>query len=427
VVLHKETIFLAVVAITFALPILLYRPLRRFTPPVVLFIFVGLLFGKTVFGKIFPDAYEIFTASGAPVAVSAIGQWAVFIFVFMVGLHLSFREFQGGKNMTALCLTSLVSLLVPFIAGFAFGWYFGQYPELLGFNATRFTYAFASGILLSVTALPVLAMILGKMGYTNERVGKVAIMIATFKDGALWAMLAVLMTLITLKDGGSDQLFTMLGLTALYGFFMFYPVRYVLLLVYKRDLIHDDVELVALSAVTMAVSAAATDYLGLHSLLGMVIAGMVFPEKFKHRLLKDLGKTVENWLMPFFFVSAGLVTEVPLQADALFWSLALGATLVTIITNLFPTAWTAKATGLLSPMDAYKLGSFTSAKGLMELVVLKALLIAGLISVSTFGALTIMAVLSTAATMPLVLISKKLLHRHETMQEPLLILETKLS
>lgn len=414
-VLHKETIFLAVVAVTFALPILLYRPLRRFTPPVVLFIFVGLLFGKTVFGKLFPAAYEAFTAAGAPAAVSAIGQWAVFIFVFMVGLHLSFKEFQGGKNMAALMATSLTSLLVPFATGFAFGWYFGQYSELLGANATRFTYAFATGILLSVTALPVLAMILGRMGYTNERVGKVAILIATFKDGALWAMLAILMTLISLKDGGTEQLYTMLGLTAVYGLFMFYPVRYALQQINERGWIHDDVELVALAAVTMAVSAAATDYLGLHSLLGMVIAGMVFPEHLKHRLLKDLGKTVEEWLMPFFFVSAGLVTEVPLQADWLFWSLALGSTVVTVLANLFPTAWMAKATGLLGPMDAYKLGSFTSAKGLMELVVLKALFTAGLISVATFGALTVMAVLSTAATMPLVLICKKCLHHRQVM------------
>jgi Kef-type K+ transport system membrane component KefB len=416
--LHKETIHLIVVAAIFALPIVLYRPLRRFVPPVVLFIIVGLLFGKTVFGKLFPEFYQVFSVSGVPEAVTAIGQWAVSIFVFMVGLHLCFKEFRDSKNMVALMATSLTSLVVPFLTGFALGWWFGQYTELLGPQATRFTYGFSSGILLSVTALPVLAMITERMGYANERVGKIAILIATFKDGALWAMLAVLMALASLATAGSAGLYSMVGLTILYGLFMFYPVRYALRFVDERGWLHDNAELVALAVVVMAVSAAVTDYLGLHTLLGMVIAGMVFPDRLKHRLLANIGKAVEDWLMPFFFVSAGLVTEVPLQANGLFWGLAISSTVITIIANLFPTAWMARVTGLLSPMESYKLGAFTSAKGLMELVVLKALLTAGLISVTTFGALTVMAVLSTAATMPLVLLCKKLMHRRDSASSP---------
>jgi Kef-type K+ transport system membrane component KefB len=64
------------------------------------------------------------------------------------------------------------------------------------------------------------------------------------------------------------------------------------------------------------------------------------------------------------------------------------------------TALTARAAGERWP-TALGLGALMQTKGLMEVLVLTVMLDAGLIAPVTFSALVLMALVSTAATMPL--------------------------
>ncbi len=103
-------------------------------------------------------------------------------------------------------------------------------------------------------------------------------------------------------------------------------------------------------------------------------------------------------LAAFLFALTGLRTVIE-PASASFLMAFLG-TLAASLGKLGGTALLARATGEPWPA-ALALGALMQTKGLMEVVVLTVLLDAGIIGPAAFSALVLMALVSTAATMPL--------------------------
>jgi Kef-type K+ transport system membrane component KefB len=408
--------FLIVCVIALGLPYILHNFVKRLVPLVVVQIFVGVAIGPTLIGSLWPEGYSVISDPKILVGIKMIGMIAVTIFAYQIGMHIDAKEFQGGKDMKSLMSVAVVSLIVPLLAGLPMGWYFGSNPELLGPNGTPATFAFAFAILVAVTALPVLAATIQQMGYGDKKVGKIALFCATFNDGALWVLLAVFMAIIAAKSDGAASVIKLCGLSVVYFIAMWFGVRKFLRWLDHREILQSRHGALVVSITVCFLSALATHEIGLHSLLGAVFAGMVIPEGMKKKVEKNLGILNEFALLPFFFVSTGMMTLIPLASDGLFWSLAIGSTAITVVTKLWPTAFAAKWTGLLSLLEAHKLGSFMSAKGLMEIVVLTIMLQVGVISNITFGAMVVMALLTTALTMPLVLFFRRWYSAHPVEQ-----------
>ncbi|WP_281277463.1 cation:proton antiporter [Hankyongella ginsenosidimutans] len=71
-------------------------------------------------------------------------------------------------------------------------------PEELGTNHSIAQFALAFGLMITVTALPVLAALLKEMGYLHTPLGQTALGLAAINDAGLWAGLTVLLLFMAL-------------------------------------------------------------------------------------------------------------------------------------------------------------------------------------------------------------------------------------
>jgi Kef-type K+ transport system membrane component KefB len=147
--------------------------------------------------------------------------------------------------------------------------------------------------------------------------------------------------------------------------------------------------------------AAATEWLGLHALFGAFLFGACLPRD--DRLLEHLVERIEHVavlvLMPVFFALAGLNTTP--QAFASGGGLALLLVLaVAVVGKVIGAGAGARISGL-GWRDSAAIGSLMNARGLMELIVLKIGLDAGVIGPEMFTMLLVMAIVTTLMTTPM--------------------------
>jgi Kef-type K+ transport system membrane component KefB len=148
-------------------------------------------------------------------------------------------------------------------------------------------------------------------------------------------------------------------------------------------------------------AAAATEWLGLHAVFGAFLFGASLPRD--DRLLETLVERIEYVavvvLMPVFFALAGLSTT----PDA-FTGTGLPALLLILAAavagKVLGAGGGARIAGL-GWSEAGAVGSLMNARGLMELIVMKIGLDAGVIGLEIFTMLMIMAIATTLMTTPM--------------------------
>ena len=258
-----------------------------------------------------------------------------------------------------------------------------------------------SEICAGVTALPVLGAILLQMGLLRQRLGQLALACAAINDALLWIFLAGLLAYGEGWRAGDSTFWPVLVAGPVYLLLVFGLVRPALARMTTsrtKEAGPGSLELAAACATALG-SAAVTEALGLHHVLGAFLAGVAMPGAARRAILVRLEAPVAVALMPFFFVLTGLRTTIDLGSDT-FLAVFLLMTLAATVGKFGGTALLARAAGEGWP-TALGLGALMQTKGLMEVVVLTVVLDAGLIGPATFSALVLMALVSTAATMPL--------------------------
>src|SRR5690606_35866768 len=146
---------------------------------------------------------------------------------------------------------------------------------------------------------------------------------------------------------------------------------------------------------------AITEWLGVHAVFGAFLFGACLPRD--DRLLKSLIERVEYLaivvLMPIFFALAGLSTT----GDA-FVRAGLGAmALILRVAGVGMVVAGAAGAGMAGYgwRDSVAVGSLMTARALMELIVMKVGLAAGVIGPSLFTMLLVLAILTTVMVGPM--------------------------
>jgi Kef-type K+ transport system membrane component KefB len=412
---------LAILFLTGVIPYAIWRipHLKKYFPLVVVQIAAGIILGPSVFGNFAPNIFhEIFPKQTIDL-IGTVGQYAVFFFIFLTGMHVDVNEIVSQRSEgRAFIVTALSSLLVPFLLALGVGFGVAAWsPEFLGAHSTMLTFAFAFATALRVTALPVLSATVKDMGLyeSGSRAGKLAVACATANDILLWVLLAVLVSLAQTKGKEVDLhgIFRLLLLSCAYFGVMFGIVRPFLghmrahrqsrNALMQLDRRATDGQLIFILAVFLC-SALATEYIGLHALLGAFVAGAIIPKDLVRGIQNHMDKFVSCFLLGFFFMSTGLKLSISVDSREI-WVLFGIAMLVSTIGKLAGTVFPAKLMGLHRTWrGALTIGGFMQCKGLMEVVVLTMMLDAKIISTSCFAALILMALGTTAITKPFVLI-----------------------
>ncbi len=177
------------------------------------------------------------------------------------------------------------------------------------------------GTTMSITAFPILARIVQERKLTKTLVGTMAISVAAIGDVVAWCILAVVIAIV--KSGGISHSLVTIVLSIVYisaMFFLVKPLMFRIGRVYaSRETMSKPI--VALVFLLILVSSLITEAIGIHVLFGAFMAGVVMPDNlnFKRVFTEKIEDVSLVILLPLFFVSTGLRTEIGLINSTHLW------------------------------------------------------------------------------------------------------------
>ena len=378
--------------------------LRAFGQPMVIGeMAAGILLGPIVFGALMPGWHaQLFAPASLP-ALSSLASMGVILFMFIVGAEL--RAPGGmGAQLRAASWVGVGSMVVPLLLGLAIAPVL--HPTLAPAGLDFWPFALFLGVALSITAFPVLARILKDRRMTHTPVGQLSLGAAGVVDALAWVLLALVIALGSSSSssgrGWGDFLRIAVGLVALAAamFFVVRPLLTRLLVRFAPDGVPSPTVL-AFLLIGLFATSVLTEWLHLHAVFGAFLFGICLPrnDRLLHALTERLEPLALVLLMPIFFSLAGLGTSSNAFASAGLGALAL-ILAVSIVGKIIGAAAGARACGY-GWRDSLATGALMNSRGLMELIVIKVGLDAGLIGPELFTLLLVMALVTTAATGPL--------------------------
>jgi Kef-type K+ transport system membrane component KefB len=366
-------------------------------PEVVGEMAAGLALGPSVLGAAAPGLFTALFPARSIAPLATLSQLGVLLFMFVVGLRLDLDVLRG-RTRTAV-LTSHTSIIVPFLLGLALAQRLG--PEFVGATARGHAFDLFVAAAMSVTAFPVLARILTERGLLHTRVGAVAIASAAVDDVSAWCVLAVVFAVAHAGDGLRAGAVAVAGVAA-YAAAVVLVARPLLRRVFTARADHEVTPgQVGLAVLVALASALATEALGVHALFGAFLAGVVLPRPdFARAVAARLDAAVTTVLLPIFFAFSGLRASLGSVGGATAWRAFVLVLVAAVLGKAGGSALAARVTGL-PWREAFSVGALMNTRGLMELAILNVGLDAGVISPALFGVMSLVALVTTAMTSPL--------------------------
>lgn len=369
-------------------------------PSVVGEMAAGLMLGPVVMGALFPALHAQLFSKESLQGLSSLSTLGLVLFMFVVGLEL--RASQGVREqLRSAGYVGVLSTVVPAALGIAIAP--ALHPSLAPAGVGFWPFALFIAAALSITAFPVMARILKDRGMTRTSFGQLSLGAAAVVDVFAWILLAFVVAMVGAGEGFQGLLKTTLGMVVvLCVLFLAVKPGFAWLLRTKAPEGEPSITLMAALMIGLLASSLATEWLHLHAVFGAFLFGACLPRD--DRLLKSLTERIEPIsivvLMPLFFALAGLGTTSSAFSGAGFGAMML-ILAVAAFGKIAGGAIGARMAGY-GWRDSLATGSLMNARGLMELIVMKIGLDAGLIGPELFTMLLVMALVTTAMTGPLI-------------------------
>src|SRR3984885_13216417 len=363
----------------------LFRRIRQ--PAVVGVIFFGLLLGTIL--AISP--HSVNSALLSPTSkslIEAVGQAGLLLLLFLVGIEL--RSYSKTTTERSPLWRLLPCVLIPVVVCAAAAFPFAN--RLVGPDHNPLHVWTFVGIALSVTAVPVLVLIIKDLGVPAPIPG-VALRIAVATDATAWALVTGLILATT--DLSTISVTALCVGVALLLVVMFVLPR--LVQRWYRPSQNGAPFVVAMLAYAL-VGGAATQVLGIHPAIGAVIAGLFFPAGLANEASQRALAVVADMLIPAFFVSSALSVPLQVLSDLCRWT-----GLLCLLTLTIAAFGSKIAVGLVSgrmqrwPLRrSAELGVLLNCRGVTELAIASVGLQSHLIGPYAFAMLCALAIVTTA-------------------------------
>jgi Kef-type K+ transport system membrane component KefB len=398
--LKPANMLLVQACIVILIPYLMWRPMQlgRWFPLGVIQIFCGVLLGPAIFGALAPDLFKtLFGLSdyhGKVInradGIAALATIAVCLFGFLAGADAD-KELVRKSGRTVFLIGvpgMLIGWGIGIVAGF--GIYYGI-PEAHNHKPPLISFALAYGLVIAVSALPILALILRELKFTQLRIGAVALASAGLADTLMWIGLALVSALAGIGGTISEALLkAFLGGALSIGFTL-----YVASPILNRMLAKEAPEsaVMTLAALSIFVASAITSITELHPVLGAFVAGVFLPDKVRELAAHSLDRPTSLVLMPFFFLITGLRTDFAFN-DPTVWLLFGISTVLCVFGKIIGHGLAARMAGESWPF-ALGIGMLLQTKGLMGIIVITVFRDKEIVSGLMFSTAVLMCMFST--------------------------------
>jgi Kef-type K+ transport system membrane component KefB len=375
---------------------------KKFKLPVVMGeLIVGIVLGPTILGMISPDVFNyLFPRTGnIPIALDGIFSLSVIMLLFVAGMEVQLPlVLKQGK---VAVYTSLFSMVIPFFTGFAVAWFFPEIFSIPNEHDPKLLFALFFGTALSISALPVIARILMDMNLFQTNIGMVIIASAMFNDLIGWLIFSLVLSLTNGDKAEHMSLWYTVAYIIGFGLFMLTIGKKIIdkTLPWMQTKLSWPGGVLSISLGICLLSAAFTESINIHAILGAFIAGIAFGDSvhLKEQAREIIHQFITNFFAPLFFVSIGLKVNFIENFDA------------TIVVIVLVLAYVGKVVGAsigarlggMSKNHSLAVGFGMNARGAMEIILGTLALNAGLISKPIFVALVIMALVTSLTSGPL--------------------------
>ncbi|MCY7780515.1 cation:proton antiporter [Bacillus haynesii] len=356
----------------------------------------GVILGPTVFGYVFPEIHSWFFTSDVKSSLYLMSNLGLSLYMFLIG-----NEFQTN-NLTKKVIRNSVVLttsgfFLPLMLGIVLALILQD--QLMPEGANLAYFAAFLGICLSTTAFPMIARVLHERGLYNTETGKIMILSGSMMDVVGWILLALMTTLLKANTitGG---IVTFIGVFTLVGI-LYFCIKPLLnkLISSKENKINQNT--FALVLMLILFCSAATDFIGMHSIFGGFILGMMMPNdnQFVYLLKEKMHDFTVVFFLPIFFTYSGINTTITPFNSANAWMLTF-IILFAFGSKYLTVSLTSRTLGY-SWRESSKIGALMNSRGLIELIVLNVGLTYGIISQDLFNMFVWMAIVTTALAMPI--------------------------
>ncbi len=396
---HSEALFLFQIVLLVVVGRLFGELMVRIGQPSIMGqIIGGILLGPSVLGFFAPGVEAaIFPQVDAQKSMTeAVAQLGILFLLLLAGMETDLGLAMRLRRSAASI--SLAGIIVPFTCGFLLGEFMPQH--LVPNPDQRIVMSLFMGTALAISSVKIVATVVREMDFLRRNIGQLIVASAIIDDTIGWVVIAFTFSLA--KSGTVDL--TSIG-TSVLGTLVFMIVSFTLgrRLVFEVIRITNDnfkSDLPVLSAIIaiMGVMAMMTDMIGVHTVLGAFVAGILVGESpiLTKQIDTQLRGLTTALFMPVFFGLTGLKTDIGVlfERDALLLTLGL---IVVASVGKFGGAFVGARLSGLSRAEALALGSGMNARGSTEVIIATIGLSVGVLNEQLFSAIVAMALVTTMA------------------------------
>jgi len=370
-------------------------------PPVMGLLLAGILLGHTVFGTIWPSARNaVFpSAPDQKAMLDAVSQLGILMLLLLTGMETDLKLVR--KVGRAAIAVSVAGVTVPFLCGFTLGEFL---PAFLIPGGNRFVAALFLGTALSISSIKIVAMVVREMNFMRRNLGQIIVASAIMEDSIGWIIIAIT---LGIADRGQLDLLSLaktVGGVALFLALSLGPGRRVVfaLIRWANDNFRSDFAVVSIILVIMGTMALITAALGVQTVLGAFIAGVLIGESpiLTQHIDEQLRGLITAFFMPVFFGLSGMSANLTVLANPQIALLTLGLVLIASL-GKFAGAFSGGLIGGLKLPECFALGCGMNARGSTEVIVATIGLSMGALSPTLFTMIVTMAIITTLLMPPM--------------------------
>src|SRR4051812_13223653 len=252
--------------------------LRLGQPAVMGQLIAGILLGPSVLGALWSEAQEfLFPKSAEQKAMlNGLAQFGILLLLLLAGMETELALVRNVRR--AAFSASLSGIALPFACGLALGYLLPD--SLLPDPQKRVVTALFLGTALSISSVKIVASVVRDMGFMRRNVGQVILASAIVDDTIGWIIIAV-----TLGLAGQESFSWLAVGKSVVGTVVFLGLSFTVgrrvvfkLIQWSNDHFRGEAPVIATILVIMGAFALLTNEIGVHTVLGAFVAGILVGE-----------------------------------------------------------------------------------------------------------------------------------------------------